>query len=76
MRPKKSLPKDSESLTEVGNYILVKSSLNNIPYYCIYESFEAADGPRYWPRGAGSFDLDSAILELERITGRKMKTNE
>lgn len=76
MRPKKSLPKDSERLTEVGNYILVKSSLNNLPYYSIYEHYEAADGTRYWPRGAGSFDLDSAIQELERITGRKMKAIE
>lgn len=76
MRPKKSLPKDSERLTEIGNYILVKSSLNKLAYYSIYEYFEAADGPRYWPRGAGSYDLDSVIQELERITGRKMKTIE
>ena len=73
MKPKKTLPEGSEVLAEVGNYLLVRMSLEKQPYYAIYEFFEASDGKRYWPRGASSSDFDRVRLELERITGKRIK---
>jgi hypothetical protein len=73
MKPKKMLPPGSEEITEQGRFLLVKSSLNKETYYMIYEFYEAEDGRRYWPRGAGNSDLEAVQHEFERITGRKMK---
>ena len=73
MKPKKKLPEGSEELSELSNYILVKSTLNKQPYYSIYEFYESTDGRRYWPRGAGNSDFEAVRLELERITGRKVE---
>jgi len=72
MKPKKKLPEDSEEIAEIGKYILIKSTLNKQPYYSIYEFYEGSDGRRYWPRGGSNKDFNSVILELERITGRKI----
>lgn len=74
MKPKKNLPEGSEEIEQLGQLILVKSTLNKEPYYSIFEFYESKDGRRYWPRGAGSNDLDAVKRELERITGRKIKT--
>jgi hypothetical protein len=74
MKPKKKLPEDSEELVEIRNFILVKSSLNKKPYYQIYEFFESKDGRRYWARGAGDSEFEKVKSELERITGRKIRT--
>jgi hypothetical protein len=73
MKPKKKLPEDSEEIAEIGKYILIKTTMNKQPYYCIYEFFEGSDGRRYWPRGASNKDFASVKQELERITGRKIK---
>ena len=73
MKPKKKLPKGSEEMTEVGKYILVKSTLNKKPYYSIYEFYESSNGRRYWPRGASNEDFNKVKLEMERITGKKIK---
>jgi len=73
MKPKKKLPEDSEEIAEIGKYILIKSTLNKQPYYSIYEFYESKDGRRYWPRGASNKDFDTVKLELERITGRKIR---
>jgi hypothetical protein len=73
MNPKKKLPEGSEEIAEIGRYILVKSTMNKELYYSIYEFYEGSDGRRYWPRGAGNSDFDAVKLELERITGRKIK---
>jgi len=72
MNPKKKLPEGSEEIIEIGRYILVKSTLDKQPYYSIYEFYETLDGPRYWPRGSGSSELEAVKTELERITGRKI----
>jgi len=72
MKPKKKLPENSEEIAEIDKYILVKSTLNKQPYYSIYEFYEGSDGRRYWPRGGSNKDFNSVILELERITGRKI----
>jgi len=74
MNPKKKLPEDSEKLAEIGRYLLVKSTLNKEPYYQVYEFFEAKEGRRYWARGGGSNEFETVKTELERITGRKIKT--
>ena len=74
MNPKKKLPKDSEEITEIGRYILVKTTLNKETYYQIYEFFESSDGRRYWARGAGNSDFETVKTEMERITGRKIKS--
>lgn len=73
MKPKKKLPEDSEEITEIGKYILVKSTLNKQPYYSIYEFYESKDGRRYWSRGASNKDFNTVRLELERMTGRKIR---
>ena len=73
MKPKKKLPEDSETMAEIGKYILLKSTMNKQPYYSIYEFYEGSDGRRYWPRGASNSDFNMVKLELERITGRKIK---
>ena len=73
MKPKKKLPNESEEIAEIGKYILLKTTLNKQPYYCIYEFYEGSDGRRYWPRGASNSDFNAVRLELERITGKKIK---
>jgi hypothetical protein len=74
MNPKKKLPEESEEIAEIGRYILVKTTLNKEPYYQIYEFFEADNGRRYWARGGGSSEFENVKTELERITGRKIKS--
>ncbi|MCW4013694.1 MAG: hypothetical protein NWF07_11970 [Candidatus Bathyarchaeota archaeon] len=74
MNPKKKLPKDSEEIAEIGRYILVKTTLNKETYYQIYEFYESSDGRRYWARGAGNSDFETVKTEMERITGRKIKS--
>ena len=73
MKPKKTLPEGSEEMAQMGKYLLVKSQLNKKPYYMIFEFYEADDGRRYWPRGAGNSEFDAVRRELERITGRRIK---
>ena len=73
MKPKKKLPEDCEEIAEIGKYVLIKSTLNKKPYYTIYEFYEGSEGRRYWPRGASDSDFNNVKLELERITGRKIK---
>jgi hypothetical protein len=73
MKPKKKLPEGSEEMAKIGKYILVKTTMKKEPYYCIYEFYDGSDGRRYWPRGASNSDFDTVKLELERITGRKIK---
>ena len=75
MKPKKKLPEGSEELAEIGRYILLKTSLNKQPYYMIYEFFESNDGRRYWARGAGNSDFETVKAEMERITGRRIKSS-
>ena len=72
MKPKKNLPEGSEIILEIGNFILVKSTLNKEQYYMIYEFYESGDGRHYWPRGAGNSDLEAVKKELMRVTGRKI----
>jgi hypothetical protein len=69
MRPKKELPKDSEEISRIGEYTLVKYQRNGKPFYSIYRFFESTKGMRYIPRGGGSADLDLVIKQLKRITG-------
>jgi hypothetical protein len=76
MKPKKTLPEGSEEMAELGKYLLVKSHLDKQPYYMIYEFYEADDGRRYWPRGAGNNDFEAVRKELERITGKKIKVSQ
>ena len=73
MKPKKKLPEDSEEIAEIDKYILLKTTLNKQPYYCIYEFYESSDGRRYWPRGASNKEFNTVKQELERITGKKIK---
>jgi hypothetical protein len=73
MNPKKKLPEGSEEIAQLDKYILIKSTLDKEAYYSVYEFYESKDGRRYWPRGAGNSDLEAVKLELERITGRKIK---
>jgi hypothetical protein len=73
MKPKKKLPEGSEELFEIDNYLLLKTTLNKQPYYTIYEFYESGNGRRYWPRGASNKDFSIVKLEMERITGRKIK---
>lgn len=73
MNPKKKLPEESTELLEIGRYILVQQILNKSPYYQIYEFYEADDGRRYWPRGAGDPDIDTVKTEMSRITGKRIK---
>ncbi|MCJ7731834.1 hypothetical protein MUP51_05905 [Candidatus Bathyarchaeota archaeon] len=76
MNPKKKLPDGSEEIAQLDKYLLIKSTLDKEAYYSVYEFYESKDGRRYYPRGAGNRNLDAVKLELERITGRKIKATQ
>jgi hypothetical protein len=71
MQPKKELPKGSEEMACVGEYILVKYMINGHPYYSIYNFYDSENGRYYFPLGGGSRDLEQVKHQLERITGVK-----
>ena len=72
MRPLTKLPKDSEEVVREGEFLIVKYSRSNKPFYSIYKFFESKKGMRYFPRGGGSNDLELVKQQFERITGKKV----